>query len=159
MRLINILVAGAALGATAVANAETRLIEGYGAAKNAAGLMAQFQVRTIQVNNNAASGRLTFVIKRSDSTATIVCERPRYVAITEHQGRFEGPAKVTVKNATGERTWEGNVFFTGWDLKPAVANKADKVRVRFIRNPFESPEGDFFYEGEVTDGQLVVRKS
>lgn len=158
MKLIKILVATTAVMSALSAQAETRLIEGNGNAKNREGILAHFELRVAQTNDGPAAGKFLMRWKRADAEILVTCDHPRYVAVRDREGRFEGPAKVVVRKNDGVRSWEGNVFFTGWDLNPASAHP-DRVRMRFIRNPFEAPEGDFFYEGEVVLGNLVVKKS
>lgn len=159
MRLAHILVASAALAVSMSANADTRLIEGKGEAKNREGFVSHFDLRVAQTNDAAASGKFLFTWKRLDAEITVTTLNPRAVRVAEHEGRMEGPAKVTVKRNGQVNSWEGTVFFTGLDLLTKTGANADKVRMRFIRNPFEAPEGDFFFEGPVVSGNLVVKKS
>jgi hypothetical protein len=74
-------------------------------------------------------------------------------------GKMEGRAVASVTRNGETRRWEGIVRVTAWDLKNSEnPNGRDKLRMRFIRNPWESPEGDFYFEGAVTDGGLEVKK-
>src|SRR5690242_11919947 len=117
MRLAHIFAPVALLLAAAASNADTRVIEGRGAAANKDRLKAQFEGRVAQVNNNAATGRFAVQWKREAATITIVCEHPASVMVREHEGRMTGPAKVTVVGHDGTKSWEGTVFLTVVDNK------------------------------------------
>lgn len=159
MKLAKFAFACAALASVALAQAETRVIEGRGVAKNAAGIPARFGVNVRQVDNTTPTGQLEFGWTAGDRTILITCLHPRFVGVREHEGRMHGPAKVTVKRGTETRTWEGTVYFTALDLRrPDGGTGHDKVRIRFIRDVWGNPEGDFFFEGVVTEGGVSVLK-
>lgn len=148
------------LSAALVARAETKLIEGRGVAKSADGVAAAFNLRVGQVDPNPPQGRFEIVWTRGDATVTITSAAPRFVGVREREGRFHGPATVSVKKGNDVRRWEGTVYFTAMDLRDAShPDRKDRIRVRFIRNVWESPEGDFFFEGPVTEGNVLVKKT
>lgn len=159
MKIWKNIFAATLVAASLIAHAESRTIEGRGVAKNRDGISATFAGRANQVDHNTPTGRFEISWMRGDVKISIVCESPRGVAVRNREGRLEGGAVVTVTKGADVRRWEGAFRMTAWDLKNAEnPNGKDKIRVRFIRNPWESPEGDFFFEGEVTDGNLAVIK-
>ena len=160
MKLLKSLMAALAVATALAAHADTRVIEGHGIAKNRDGIAAAFNLRVGQVNNDPAQGRFEMSWTRGDVKIKITTEHPRFVGIRDREGRFEGPAIVTVTKGADVRRWEGTVYFTALDLRDANHQQLkDKVRVRFIRNVWENPEGDFFFEGEVTEGDVSVKKT
>jgi len=160
MKLLKTLAVLFVVGSTLGASAETRTITGHGAAKNREGLVSRFEMRLGQVNSDPAAGRLAMSWTRGDVKVSIVCERPHSVGVREHEGKMAGLAVATVTKGTDVRHWEGTVYLTCVDLRDAThTTQPDRIRMRFIRNPWESPEGDFFFEGLVTDGDISVKKS
>lgn len=149
-----------ALSAALVARADTKLIEGRGVAKAPDGVTAAFNLRVGQVDPNPPQGRFEMSWTRGGVTVTVTSATPRFVGVRDREGRFHGPAMVAVKKGNDVRRWEGTVYFTALDLRDANRQeRKDRVRVRFIRNVWEAPEGDFFFEGEVTEGNVLVKKT
>jgi hypothetical protein len=159
MRLNSVIATTVAIFAALSAHAETRSITGHGVAKNAAGLLARFAVNVSQVDTNPAIGRFEMGWTHGDAKIAIVSDHPRVVLVRENEGRFYGPAVVTVTRGTDVRHWSGTVYFTALDRHDAHhTTSPDLVRCRFIRDPWQSPEGDFFFEGLLTEGDVAVKK-
>jgi len=160
MRLKSILAVSIATFATFVAQAETRSIVGHCVATNADHIAARFNVNVSQVDNQVPAGTFEIGWKRGDANITLACNHPRAVLVNEHQGRFYGPAVATVKIGDNIRRWEGTIYVTVLDRRDANhQTERDVLRVRFIRDVWSNPEGDFFFEGLVTDGDIVVKKT
>ncbi|MBS1724288.1 MAG: hypothetical protein JSS66_15200 [Armatimonadetes bacterium] len=160
MRVSHVVLLAGLAAASALACAQNKLIEGRGTARNTAGLNAAFAFHVTQEGTNAALGRIEVGWRVNDVQIGILCEHPRFLGITEHQGRAYGPARVKVTRGTTVKYIDGTVYFTAWDLRPPEGGThRDRIRVRFIRDPWGSPEGDQFFEGEVMDGDVVVRQS
>ncbi|MBS1713251.1 MAG: hypothetical protein JST30_02815 [Armatimonadetes bacterium] len=151
------LLLGAALGTCAAAHAETRAIEGHGFAKNRANQTIRFDMAVSQVDDAAAQGRIEFKWRNGAREVTVTCARPNGVRVGPREARTSGRAVMTVRANGNTVKTEGEVFVAAFDS--ADNAHRDRVRFRFVRDPFGSPEGDFFFEGEVVDGNIVVRKS
>jgi hypothetical protein len=152
----------AALLATAFvpASAGSVHMEGRGVATNHFGVRANFAFRVGKRDNEPPVGTFEAAFPlRNDARVVIACENPRYAGAVRNYGRFSGPGTATIITAQGRRVVEGMVFVSMWDSGDNTGQTKDKLRIRFIRDPFGTPEHDFFYEGVVADGNLVVRSS
>jgi hypothetical protein len=142
------------------ASAGSVLMEGRGIAANRNGVRANFAFRVAKRDNNPPVGTFEAAFPiRNDARVVISTDAPRYAAGVRNYGRFSGPGTATVITAQGRRVVEGMVFVSMWDNGDNSGQTKDRLRIRFIRDPFGTPEHDFFYEGAVVDGNLVVRTS
>lgn len=158
MKLLKTLLIAVPITCALAAHADTRLIEGKGSAKNAAGITAEFDLRVGQINDQPAQGRFAMGWRNGDKSVLVTSTSPKWVGVVEKKGRFHGPGKVTVKIGATERSWEGTIYFSAADNKPG-SDHPDVVRLRFIKNVWDSPEGDFFFEAPVVTGDIVVKKT
>lgn len=148
-------------GATAAALpalAALLTMEGRGVAANRDGQRTQFAFHVRKQDNQPPTGRFEASWARGDARLSLTCTNVRYAAAVRNYGRFSGPGVLKVTTAQGVREVEGTVFVSMWDESPA-GSTPDKIRVRFIRDPFGPPAQDHYFEGAVVEGGLSVRSS
>lgn len=136
--------------------AASLLMEGRGVATNRAGLRTSFHFNVRKDDSNPPVGRFEAGWSRGDARISVSTENVRYAAVVRNFGRFSGPGVLKVTTTQGVREVEGVVYVSMWDNAPGGSGP-DKIRIRFIRDPFGSPEHDHYFEGLVVDGNLVVR--
>jgi hypothetical protein len=155
-------VATALLAASsAFAQADVRhLIEGRGVAVNPNNLRAAFEMRLVKEGLNAPTGNFVIGWTRENAQIRISLTHPAGMNTMENVGKFSGRAVARVVINGQARETPGQVFVTVVDGRNREhPNGVDRIRVRFIRDIWGSPEGDHFFEGVVREGDILVKRT